>query len=504
MSGQFTIRGLPRRLTHDAWWLTDTPNPARVDARPIRGLGAKISDGKAALLTLLILIALADVSFWGQTPGLSVAVFCLGLSAAMVAFKPVRATPREWAYAMGFALICNLPVIEQAQPVSLAFSLGGIVVLLGWVAQGRVMQWSSTARVFARASGTGLALLPRRINGKVRACHTRSDWQAFARAYALPAGLALVFVALFAMANPLAGRALSGMAEVGPLRLDAILRMLFWGGLACVLWPYLNTHALRRDPSAFTLPDRDLSAGYLNRASLRLSLVLFNAIFAVQTISDLSILTGGVSLPEGMSYAEYAHRGAYPLMVTALLAGLFAALTHRLVAEDERLRWLVYGWLGQTLVLVCTAAIRLDLYVGAYGLTHLRIAAFIWMGLIALGLVLVLFQVAQSRPLGWLIRWNAAAAVATLYLCCFVNFTHIIADHNLSADLPDGRLDMHYLCGLGEQVIPAMWDYGPVNDEVTCGTDGRPAVTFQPIESWQEWGFRRWRLDAYLTAHHDL
>ncbi len=505
MSGQLTIRGLPDRLKHDGWWLIDAPNPANNNQRPEPGLGARISDGKAALLALLILIVLADVSFWGQTPGLSMALFCIGLSAAMLACKPGKATAREWAIAMGFATLCNLPVIEHAQPLSYAFSLGGIVALLAWVAQGTLIRWTEALTPFIRASTDGLILLPSRAILKARDQKGNADWPVLVRTYLLPISAALIFVGLFAIANPLFERALAGAADIGPLRADTLLRILFWGALACILWPYLNTNALRQD-AAFnvTLPAGDLSAGFLNPNSVRLSLILFNAIFAVQTLSDLTILTGGVSLPEGLTYAEYAHRGAYPLLATALLAGLFAALTHRMVAGDQRLRWLVYAWLGQTLLLVFTAAFRLSLYVQAYSLTHLRIAAFIWMGLIAIGLVLVVVQIAQTRPLGWLIRWNAATALVTLYICCFVNFTHIIADHNLSDDVPISRLDVTYLCGLGEQVIPAMWEHGPIHDDVMCGVHGRPSIAFDDIDSWQEWGFRRWRLERYLTAYHDL
>ena len=46
------------------------------------------------------------------------------------------------------------------------------------------------------------------------------------------------------------------------------------------------------------------------------SLILFNALFALQTVLDLTYLWGGASLPDGMSHAEYAHRGAYPLIAT--------------------------------------------------------------------------------------------------------------------------------------------------------------------------------------------
>ena len=58
-------------------------------------------------------------------------------------------------------------------------------------------------------------------------------------------------------------------------------------------------------------------------ATLTLSLFTFNAIFAIQNGLDIAFLWSGAALPEGVTLAEYAHRGAYPLIATALLAGLF-------------------------------------------------------------------------------------------------------------------------------------------------------------------------------------
>ena len=59
------------------------------------------------------------------------------------------------------------------------------------------------------------------------------------------------------------------------------------------------------------------------------SLILFNALFALQTGLDLAYLWGGANLPDGMSHAEYAHRGAYPLIATALLAAGFVLIAMR-------------------------------------------------------------------------------------------------------------------------------------------------------------------------------
>ena len=66
----------------------------------------------------------------------------------------------------------------------------------------------------------------------------------------------------------------------------------------------------------------------------------------VQTVLDAAYLWGGVALPDGMTYASYAHRGAYPLIVTALLAAGFVLAAMRpgsATSNDPLIRRLVYA-----------------------------------------------------------------------------------------------------------------------------------------------------------------
>ena len=98
-------------------------------------------------------------------------------------------------------------------------------------------------------------------------------------------------------------------------------------------------------------------------------------------------LWGNATLPADISYASYAHHGAYPLIVTALLAAGFvlAAMKPGGPAEQSRvIRPLVYLWVAQNVLLVASSILRLDLYVQIYLLTYWRVAAFIWMLLVAI------------------------------------------------------------------------------------------------------------------------
>jgi hypothetical protein len=249
-----------------------------------------------------------------------------------------------------------------------------------------------------------------------------------------------------------------------------------------------------------------------NTAILR-SLVLFNALFAVQTVLDIAYLWGGVALPAGMSYASYAHRGAYPLIVTALLAGTFVLAAMQPGSDTERsrpIRALVFLWIGQNVLLVISSILRLDLYVNVYSLTELRCAAFIWMLLVAIGLVLIMARIALDRPNSWLVWRNAAALVITLYVSSFVDFSAVIADFNVAHSQEMSgkgqRADVGYLCDLGPAAIPALDVlFAKVDSNMRRVPDyqyacrDRLAMLHRARQAdWRAFSFRAYRLDRFL------
>lgn len=170
----------------------------------------------------------------------------------------------------------------------------------------------------------------------------------------------------------------------------------------------------RRAPVENVVPS---NSTWFGSAAIFRSLLVFNALFATQTGMDLVYLWGGAALPDGMSHAEYAHRGSYLLIVTALLAGAFVLLAMRRrgpVRDDRVIKALVYLFIAQNVLLCLCAMLRLELYVEVYSLTALRLAAGIWMGLVAVGLVLILARIWLRKSNGFLIATNLLSLTLVL------------------------------------------------------------------------------------------
>jgi Domain of unknown function (DUF4173) len=267
-----------------------------------------------------------------------------------------------------------------------------------------------------------------------------------------------VIIALFAVANPLIETLLTSISLPDPSSLNMV-RLILWAVLFMAIWSLLRPRVAR-----FLLPtfdgSGDLAIPGVSIASVRLSLIAFNFLFAAQNVLDIAYLWGFAPLPDGMTLAEYAHRGAYPLIATAVLAGLFVLITLRPGSQTAAvpvIRTLVIAWTMQNIFLVASSILRTLDYVEAYSLTELRVAALAWMALVAVGLLLICWRMLRGRSASWLINTNVAAAGALLTTACFIDTAAISAnwnvDHAREIDGTGAALDLCYLNALGSPAL---------------------------------------------------
>ena len=196
-----------------------------------------------------------------------------------------------------------------------------------------------------------------------------------------------------------------------------------------------------------------------------------------------------------------------------MLAGAFVLVAMRAGGATEKskvIRPLVYLWVAQNVLLVASSILRLDLYVQIYFLTYWRIAAFIWMLLVAVGLLLIVARIISGRSNGWLIGANLIVLTAVLYICSLMNFAALVADYNISHSHERGgkdvKIDMIYLTQLGPQALPAIdralqiRGYDP---NLVSWRDSLVEEQRKAMASWRSWGFRSWRLQRYLDARQN-
>ena len=468
------------------------------------------------LFSAAMLVVLADWLFYGWQVGISLALFFGVLGVVAVAGNRARATRRLQLIMAAIFLSGLLTLIEHVNTLSVI--MGAQATAL-FVTVTTARQGSSWQRYLFEAVTVPIRS-PFRLAGDVfSALHPMKiwtpGWLGSLVAWIIPVTVFAVFLALFASANPLIEHQLNRIDLRFLFNHLDPRRIAFWILVVCVIWSLIRRRAAQREPvrtlepAAAGVVEPSKPDGLLGVKAVSRSLVLFNALFALQTGLDLTYLWGGAKLPDGMSYAEYAHRGAYPLIATALLAAGFALVAMRPggpARQSRLIRPLVLLWIGQNILLVISSIFRLDLYVAAYSLTYLRLAAFIWMGLVAVGLLLMLVQIGLKKPNSWLITANAVSLALALYGCCFLNMPWLIASYNVEHCREVGgtgpNLDLQYLGSLGPQALSALEPHRKNVPALVIDLDLRfPGLRDSVAHSrnWRAWCFRTWRLERYLA-----
>lgn len=464
----------------------------------------------------VLLVILADHLFWGHDVGWTAGLFCFAMLLASALANPAALKSRHGAILFGlclalcaglvetdnlmtfllfwvfFAALFTQMRLDEAPSIWLRKAFG-----LGFnAAGGAALVDSLTAHHDREREGTG-GLLPSLI-----------------RSWLLPIAVSVVFLSLFADANPVIGRWIAQLEWRVLTQLLAPERAIFWMVAAIAIWGLLRAGRVRVTERTSVLPgDRPRSRllGYLfSREAVLRSLLLANAIFLAQNAMDAGFLWAGAALPEGLTYAQYAHRSAHPLIATALLAAAFVLVAMREAGGlkgDRLIRGLIYLWLAQNLVLVMSAIWRTLLYVSEYSLTYMRLAALLWMGLVLVGLLLIVVRLVRDLSSSWLIKANIFAALALLVATCPIDMGRLIADFNVAHFGANGwnrRMDLNYLRRIGPSAIPALkllerqpgWQtHTPVGVLA-----GELLDQLQKEQGdWRRWTFRNHRLSRELA-----
>lgn len=469
----------------------------------------------AKLGAALALAALADWLFYGERIGLSLTLFAIATACMSVLFNHAALNQRRPVIGTAILVVGFVPAVEELNTLSFLILVTALLIAL---------------LLATNPETTGLADRIRALRNLVLFGPLRFflealqifNMSAFTRGIALwllPAALGTVFVALFAAANPVIEQWVFLLNPRLILDYVSIPRVLFWTMMLALVWPFIHVRWRRRKivttsvdevPVPPQLPPL-ISVEFLGSSTILRSLILFNLLFAAQSILDGLYLWGHVALPANMTYAAYAHRGAYPLIATALLAAAFVLVAMRRGGPAEKsavIRPLVYLWVGQNILLVASSILRLDLYVDIYLLTYWRIAAFIWMGLVALGLILIVARIALDRSNRWLVRANLIALAVVLYSSALVNFDVVIADYNVTHSRETSGVglttDLNYLLTFGPQALPAIDKMIQLcTDEPKRRLVWRRSDLVEQLRrdmAWRTWSFRSWRLQRWLDA----
>jgi len=486
---------------------------------PLLLLASRSAKWKAA--SCLSIAAFADLCFFNHPTGWTAGLFVLIALMLMLLHNTHILRSHTGIIALIFLAGQSLVMIENPNILSVTLiTIGAIIlsILSRHAAYTSLQSWLKAVCFYSIDSPAYLLdnirfirAVKRKGKRNMFALHWLKNW-------CLPLASLGLFISLFSEANPMVSR-WTDLIHINTLWNNlTITRICFWVSVACVSWVMLRPRIPYRT-SSHTPVQTHATSPLLNwlfsyDAVLR-TLILCNGMFFFQTMTDMLYLWGGVSLPEGITYAAYAQRGAYPLIITALLAAGFVLIALRQHSATQHCVWihrLIYAWIGQNILLVCSAMLRLRLYVDVYSLTHLRLIAFIWMALICAGLALIIIRMLKQYTNAWLIKWNLALACYALYGYSIADTNQIIAEFNVDhcyevAGAAHTSIDLTYLASLDTSALPALHRLQPHLHNPALASYAKDIKrsfinTIQDTQNnWRTWTWRNYRLHQGVNSY---
>jgi len=434
-------------------------------------------------------------------PGLNATLWVLAMVAAAGTLRAGR-FPAALAVAALFSLVFTWRGSE------LLFALSVLAILASLVA-GLVQRpsWSGLgAWVLAAVTGVASAIVGSVLgvgSAAKDAPRPRGAWRIVvvgALGVILAAPLLLILGSLFASADPLFAhtirdfvRPLQEVAEHGGVVLA--VAWLAGGGLVA-----LAAIRVTRGPA--------IAAPAAGAAPVLVAVGLVGALFLLFLGVQARALFGGRAVVEstlGLSYAEYARQGFFQLVASCAVAlpPLLAADWAVPPGHPHRRRFIALaGALALMVLLVLTsAARRLALYVGEYGLTEDRLlaSAFLaWLALSSVAFALTVLRGARER----FAAGALGSAAVVLGLLAVANPDALIVRTNLGLEGPPG-FDAEYASRLGADAAPALVEALPElepADRCTVAASLLKKWGASEEDGWRSWNAGRWRARAAVAS----
>lgn len=173
-------------------------------------------------------------------------------------------------------------------------------------------------------------------------------------------------------------------------------------------------------------------------------------------IQILYLFWGKMELPEGHTYASYAHEGFFQLLFVCMINVAVVLFVLAFFRKDRVINVLLTVISACTYVMLASSALRMYLYVQAYSLSFLRILVFWGLALIALLLAGIVVQI--FREDFHLFQYGLVVVCVCYLVLSFSHTDYWIAEYNLSqiAKQSEADRDYSYLSRLSADAAPAI------------------------------------------------
>jgi hypothetical protein len=307
---------------------------------------------------------------------------------------------------------------------------------------------------------------------------------------------------LFMAADPVFDRAVHSIVDVD---FRALFGHLFLtGAVAWAITGFLRGR-FAAEPVPFLVRAKTLRLGLVELCMVLGSLILLFTVFIAVQYRYLFEGASLAGLVPGLTYAEYARRGFFELVVVAAFTLPLLLIADWLFVAPGRAARSIFRVMN--LMLLClvflvlvSAFRRMSLYQQEYGLTELRFFATAFMGWLAIVLLWFSLTVLRGRR-DLFFSGGLAVTFAVLVFLHWMNPDEFIVRTNSSRISEGKTFDVCYNARLGDDAVPALVRSAPLLREADRkALMGELHRRFVRDADWRSWTLSHWTARALLQA----
>ncbi|MCT4563630.1 MAG: DUF4173 domain-containing protein [Maledivibacter sp.] len=227
-------------------------------------------------------------------------------------------------------------------------------------------------------------------------------------------------------------------------------------------------------------------------------------VYLLFSIVQFSYLYGGAKniLPSGFTYAEYARKGFFELVLVTLINFALLAISIKLTNRDNpkinKITNTAYSFLILfTFNMLFSANYKMNMYEMAFGFTRLRIFVQVFMLLLGILLLIVLLGIWIKR-----VPMLKSAIIATMIVYIVLNYANIdkiIAKKNIDRYRATQKIDMMYLKKLSYDAygeIIKLMDIGSKHDKLSIKRhiNYEKEKLIKEYDHWYEFNYYKYKL----------
>lgn len=190
-------------------------------------------------------------------------------------------------------------------------------------------------------------------------------------------------------------------------------------------------------------------------------LSVVNCVYLVFTMIQFAYMFDSINnaLPPDFTYAEYARRGFFELLVVTLINFTLLLSSIKFTIKGSKflartIRLLHSLLVICTMVILASAYFRMSLYEATYGYTYLRVLTHSFMIFLCVLFLIAFYKVWHERIS--LLKPYIVVSMLAYLMINFFNIDVLIARNNLDRYYETGKLDTNYLRNLSYDSIPEL------------------------------------------------